>query len=62
MRSISVEEKLAQREQAAQIARQLALSLGQDETLLQQVARRELYPAMAAFGLWREESEFDDLL
>lgn len=54
-------EELARLEQAAQMARHLALSLGQDAALLKQVENQELHPAMAAFGLWREESEFEDL-
>ena len=54
-------EELARLEQAAQMARHLALSLGQDEALLKQVENQELHPAMAAFGLWRDEPEFADL-
>jgi prevent-host-death family protein len=54
-------EELARLEQAAQMARHLALSLGQDEALLKQVEDQELHPAMAAFGLWRDEPEFSDL-
>jgi prevent-host-death family protein len=36
-------------------ARHLALSLGQDPDLLTQIERGEVHPAMAAYGLWRED-------
>jgi len=54
-------EELARLERASQVAHNLALSLGQDEALLRQVENQELHPAMAAFGLWRDESELEDL-
>ncbi|MBN2550195.1 MAG: type II toxin-antitoxin system Phd/YefM family antitoxin [Anaerolineales bacterium] len=53
--------ELERLERASQAARRLALALGQDEALLQKVERREAHPAMAAFGLWREENDLADL-
>ncbi|MFO7615658.1 MAG: type II toxin-antitoxin system prevent-host-death family antitoxin [Bacteroidales bacterium] len=44
-------------ERASLAARRLALALGQNEALLRKVERREAHPAMAAFGLWREEHD-----
>ncbi len=44
-------------ERSAQAARQLALALGQDKDLLSQIEAGEAHPAMAAFGLWRDEEE-----
>jgi hypothetical protein len=37
--------------------RRLALALGQTESILEKVERKELHPAMAAFGLWRDEDD-----
>jgi hypothetical protein len=34
----------------------LALALGQDAALLEQIDRREVHPAMAVFGLWKDPS------
>ncbi|MBN2549937.1 MAG: type II toxin-antitoxin system prevent-host-death family antitoxin [Anaerolineales bacterium] len=48
-------------ERASLAARRLALALGQNESLLRKVERREAHPAMAAFGLWREERDLADL-
>ena len=53
--------ELERLERASQAARRLALALGQDDTLLQKVERREAHPAMAAFGLWRAEDDLADL-
>ncbi|MCA9941609.1 MAG: type II toxin-antitoxin system Phd/YefM family antitoxin [Anaerolineales bacterium] len=50
-------EELSRLEQAAQMARHLALTLGQDEALLMEIEDRKLHAAMAAFGLWRDEVE-----
>jgi hypothetical protein len=43
------------------MAHHLARSLGQDEALLKEVENQTLHPAMAAFGLWYNEAQFDDL-
>jgi prevent-host-death family protein len=48
-------------ERAAQAAFQLALALGQDEAVLGRVERGETHPAMAAFGLWRDEDDLEKL-
>jgi prevent-host-death family protein len=40
---------------------QLALSAGQSAELLNHIHTGQLHPLMAAFGLWRGESEFDGL-
>jgi antitoxin (DNA-binding transcriptional repressor) of toxin-antitoxin stability system len=48
--------ELEKMERASQIARRLALALGQDEALLGQIERHETHPAMVAFGLWKDPS------
>ena len=48
-------------ERAAQAAFQLALALGQDEAVLGRIERGEMHPAMAAFGLWRDEDDLEKL-
>ncbi len=47
---------------AAQSARRLALALGQDAGLLDQIGRGKAHPAMAGFGLWAEEPDLEDLV
>lgn len=42
-------------------SRCLALSLGQSEEILKQIEERTAHPAMAAFGLWRDELDLDNL-
>ena len=44
-------------ERTSRAARRLALALGQAESILEKVERGELHPAMAAFGLWRDEPD-----
>jgi hypothetical protein len=39
----------------------MALALGQDAELIAEVERGEIHPAMAAFGLWRDEPDLEDL-
>ena len=51
--------ELERLERASQAARRLALTLGQDEALLEQIDRHEVHPAMAAFGLWHEDPSLD---
>jgi prevent-host-death family protein len=53
--------ELERLERASRAARKLALALGQDEAILEKVERHELHPAMAAFGLWRDETDLADL-
>ena len=49
--------ELERLERTSRAARQLALALGQSEAILEKVGERELHPAMAAFGLWRDETD-----
>jgi prevent-host-death family protein len=49
--------ELERLQRTSRAARQLALALGQNAAILEKVERRELHPAMAAFGLWQEESD-----
>jgi prevent-host-death family protein len=49
--------ELERLERTSRAARRLALALGQSENILEKVEKRELHPAMAAFGLWREEAD-----
>ena len=49
--------ELERLERTSRAARSLALALGQGEAILDKIERRELHPAMAAFGLWREETD-----
>ena len=53
--------ELERLERASRSARHLALALGQDSALLEKIERREAHPAMAAFGLWRDEADLADL-
>ncbi|HSF80231.1 MAG TPA: type II toxin-antitoxin system prevent-host-death family antitoxin [Anaerolineales bacterium] len=53
--------ELERLERTARAARRLALALGQEPAILEKVERRELHPAMAAYGLWRGESDLEDL-
>ena len=54
-------QELSRLEHAAHMAHHLARSLGQDETILKEIEDQRIHPAMAAFGLWRGEAQFDDL-
>jgi prevent-host-death family protein len=53
--------ELEQLERTSQVARRLALALGQDAELLEQIEAEEAHPAMAAFGLWRDEPDLANL-
>ncbi|MBN1936783.1 MAG: type II toxin-antitoxin system prevent-host-death family antitoxin [Anaerolineae bacterium] len=48
-------------ERLSEMTRRLAQLLGQDAELLCQVQAAEIHPAMAAFGLWREQDELATL-
>jgi prevent-host-death family protein len=48
-------------ERGWQAAQRLALALGQSAELMQQIEAKEVHPAMAAFGLWRDEADLDGL-
>ncbi len=49
--------ELERLERSARAARRLAFALGQDGAILEQVKRRKLHPAMAAYGLWRDDPD-----
>jgi len=53
--------ELERLERTSRAAHRLALALGQTEAIMEKVERRELHPAMAAFGLWRDEDDLADL-
>lgn len=53
---ISVED-MEHLEHAAQVTQRLALALGQDQEILDQITERRAHPAMAAFGLWQDVPE-----
>ncbi len=48
-------------ERRSEAAERLALALGQDVALVEQIEAGEVHPAMAAFGLWAEEAELEGL-
>jgi prevent-host-death family protein len=48
-------DELDQLERAHEASRRLALALGQDIELLDAIERGEVHPAMAGFGLWRDD-------
>ena len=54
-------EELERLECTSQVSRRLAAALGQDEALLTAIERGEVHPAMAAFGLWRDDPDLADL-
>lgn len=49
--------ELERLERRSRAAHRLALSLGQSAELMKQIEAEEIHPAMAAFGLWRDEPE-----
>jgi prevent-host-death family protein len=53
--------ELERLERSARAARLLALSLGQTKEILEKVERQELHPAMAAFGLWQDDTDLANL-
>jgi len=53
--------ELERLERTSKAARRLALALGQDQAILDKVECHELHPAMAAFGLWKDENDLADL-
>jgi prevent-host-death family protein len=54
-------EELDLLERVGEIARRLALALGQSAELLENIAGGKTHPAMAAFGLWKNEADLTDL-
>ena len=55
-------EDLERLERMSQLAYRMAQILGQDEMLLGQVDAQEAHPAMAAYGLWRDEPDLAVLI
>lgn len=54
-------DELRRLEQAEQLFRNLALSLGQNEKILDQIADQKAHPTMAAFGLLQGEFDLPNL-
>jgi len=48
-------------DRAAEITRRLARTLGQSPGLLDEIEAGKVHPAMAAFGLWKDEDDLEDL-
>ncbi|MCX6050147.1 MAG: type II toxin-antitoxin system prevent-host-death family antitoxin [Chloroflexi bacterium] len=48
-------------ERRAQLGQRLALALGQDIQILEQIEQGDLHPVMAAYGLWRDEEDLATL-
>ena len=48
-------------ERNVRISRRLAASLGQDEALLEAIGQGAVHPAIAVFGLWRDNPGTADL-
>lgn len=55
-------DELERLDRNARVAYRLAAALGQDEALLAAIECGAIHPAMAAFGLWRADSETTDLV
>jgi prevent-host-death family protein len=53
--------ELERLERTSRAARRLAAALGQGEDVLDKIERGELHPVMAAFGLWRDDPDLEDL-
>ncbi len=53
--------ELARLERSAEIVRRLAQTLGQSSELLDSIEAGKAHPAMAAYGLWKDEDDLADL-
>lgn len=53
--------ELERLDRAAEITRHLAQTLGQSPGLLEGIEAGKVHPAMAAFGLWKDEEDLTDL-
>jgi prevent-host-death family protein len=53
--------ELARLERSAEIVRHLAQTLGQSKHLLESIETGKVHPAMAAYGLWKDEEDLADL-
>jgi prevent-host-death family protein len=54
--------ELDQIERQADAAQRLAMALGQDADLLAQIEEGKVHPAMAAFGLWKDDPDLASLV
>jgi PHD/YefM family antitoxin component YafN of YafNO toxin-antitoxin module len=48
-------QELERLERSAEITRRLAQTLGQSKKLLEEIEEGKVHPAMAAFGLWKDD-------
>jgi prevent-host-death family protein len=53
--------ELERLERSAEITRRLAQTLGQSTKLLEGIEAGKVHPAMAAFGLWKDEEDLNNL-
>lgn len=53
--------ELVRREGSVRAVQAAALALGQQPAIIAQIETGHLHPAMAAFGLWRDEDDLDNL-
>jgi prevent-host-death family protein len=53
--------ELARLQRSAEIVRRLAQTLGQSKKLLESIEAGKAHPAMAAYGLWKDEEDLADL-
>jgi prevent-host-death family protein len=53
--------ELERLERSAEITRRLAQTLGQSAKLLEGIEAGKVHPAMAAFGLWKDEEDLEHL-
>ena len=53
--------ELARLERSAEIVRRLAQALGQSKELMESIEAGKVHPAMAAYGLWKDEEDLTDL-
>mgnify|MGYP000876415445 CR=1 FL=1 len=53
--------ELERLERASRAAHRMALAMGQDPELLEKIETKAAHPAMAAFGLWKDEPDLATL-
>jgi len=53
--------ELERLEKSSRAARKLALALGQSQELLAEIDEGKVHPVMAAFGLWQDEPDLEEL-
>lgn len=54
-------DELERLERSANLGRQMALALGQNPSILEQIDKGLLHPAMVAYGLWKDEDDLAHL-